>query len=234
MRNECPFKPVQDWTTLTDGYRVLEYPKTLIAGLGNFVRCAVRQKTSGLIFGIALLVSVFSILGAGQTQIERPPQPFFQDFFSGSVSVQGSVPTAGTLLIACIDDCDTVFESEPYSLKADGTYDQLEVDPKNAELVGHTITFYLVNLFGRIKASEERPYIGVFDFYVQDLYFNMPMPSPSPTPAPMPTPAPTPTASLPIAGDPSVTQLPKIALLTGSIAVVVGAVLLFAARWKAA
>lgn len=206
----------------------------LITGLVNSVRCAVRQKSSGLIFGMALLVAVFALLGAGHNQIERPPQPFFQDFFSGSVAVQGSAPAAGTLLIACIDDCDTVFESEPYTLNADGTYDQLEVDPKSEGLVGHTITFYLVNEFGRIKALEERPYIGVFDFYVQDLTFDTPLPLPSPTPSPMPTPAPTPTASLPIAGDPSVTQLPKIALLTGSIAVVVGALLLVAARWEAA
>jgi hypothetical protein len=74
----------------------------------------------------------------------------------------------------------------------------------------------------------------VFDFYVQDLTFNDSMPLPSPTPLPEPTPQPTPTASLPIAGDPSVTKLPKIALATGGVAVVVGSVLLLAARRREA
>ena len=199
------------------------------------------QKTSGLILVLCVLVISFTILGAGQNQIERPPQPFFQDFFSGSVTVEGIAPPAGTLLIACINSCDSDFESEPYSLKEGGVFDQLEVNPKNKILVGHTITFYLVNEFGRIQANEKRPYIGVFDFYSQDLTFEGPLPQPDPTPVPTPTaPAaptaptavPTPMASLPIAGDPSVTKLPKIALATGGIAVTFGSVLLFAARRK--
>ena len=194
----------------------------------------MRKVSTNLILILALTAFAVSVIGAGPGQIERPPQPFFQDFFSGSVTVQGSPAPAGTLLIACIDDCQDVFESEPYSLKADGTFDQLEVNPKSEDLVGHTITFYLVNTFGRIKAMEERPYIAVFDFYVQDLTFDDPMPAPSPTPAPEPTPVPTPTASLPIAGDPAVTRFPKIALFIGSIAVVMGGLLLFAARRKVA
>ncbi len=194
------------------------------------VRCVVRKISTGLISLSLLVVAAFSFLGAGPAQIERPPQPFFQDFFSGSVSLQGSAPPEGTLLVACIDDCVDVFESEPYILKADGTFDQLEVNPKSEDLVGHTITFYLVNEFGRIKASEERPYIAVFDFYVQDLTFDDPMPMPSPTPAPAPTAAPTPIASLPIAVYPAVTKLPKVALFPVRIAVGVGSLLLIAAR----
>ena len=199
------------------------------------------QKTSGLILVVCVMVVSFTILGAGQNQIERPPQPFFQDFFSGSVTVQGTAPPAGTLLIACISSCDSDFESEPYSLKEGGVFDQLEVNPKNEILVGHVITFYLVNEFGRIQANEKRPYIGVFDFYFQDLTFEGPLPQPAPTPVPTPTaPAaptaptavPTPMASLPIAGDPSVTKLPKIALATGGIALAFGSVLIFAARRK--
>jgi len=195
-------------------------------------------KTSGLILVVCVLVVSFTILGAGQSQIERPPQPFFQDFFSGSVTVQGTAPPAGTLLIACINSCDSDFESEPYSLKEGGVFDQLEVNPKNEMLVGHAITFYLVNEFGRIQANEKRPYIGVFDFYSQNLTFDGPLPKPAPTPVPTPnapaasTAVPTPIASLPIAGDPSVTNLPRIALAAGGIAVAFGSVLLFAARRK--
>ncbi|MCH7735886.1 MAG: hypothetical protein IH872_00640 [Chloroflexi bacterium] len=181
-----------------------------------------------------LLIAAFAVLGATPNQAERPPQPFFQDFFSGAVLLQGSPPAEGTILIACIDSCEDGFQSPPYSLKADGTFHQLEVKPLNEELVGHTITFYLVNEFGRVRALESRPYIGVFDFYVQDLTFVEPMPLPDPTPLPEPTPRATPTASLPVAGDPSVARLPKIALMAGGAAVVAGAGLLMAARRKEA
>ncbi len=196
------------------------------------MRCRVINKFTSASLVSTIFIIAFSMLGAGQNQIERPPQPFFQDFFSGMVTVQGSAPPVGTLLIACINDCDSVFESQPYRLKADGVFDQLEVNPDREDLVGHMITFYLVNEFGRIQASEQRPYIGVFDFYVQNLTFGNPLPQPSPTPPPSPTAVPTPTATLPIAGDPSVTQVPKIALIAGSIAVGAGAIVLFVARRK--
>jgi hypothetical protein len=177
-----------------------------------------------------LLIATFAWLGAGPNQAERPPQPFFQDFFSGSVLLQGTPAPEGTLLIACIDGCETGFESAPYSLKANGTFDQLEVNPVSEDLVGHTITFYLVNDYGKIRAVESRPYIGVFDFYVQDLTFIDPLPLAQPAALPDPTPRPTPTASLPVAGDPSVAQLPKIALMAGTVAVLLGGGLLVALR----
>lgn len=182
----------------------------------------------------ALLLSAVALVGAGPNQDERPPQPFFQDFFSGTVLLQGSPPPAGTILVACIDECDSVFQSTAYSLNTDGTFDQLEVNPSSEELVGHTIYFYLVNEYGRIRAEESKPYIGVFDFYVQDLTFAEPLPFPEPTPLPEPTAIPTPTASLPIAGDPTVAELPKIALIAGGAAVVAGAALLLAARRRVA
>ncbi len=208
----------------------------------------MRRFQAIVFFTAGLLLVAFAILGVGPNQVERPPQPFFQDFFSGTVLVQGSPPPEGTLLIACIDGCDTGFESAPYGLKADGTFAQLEVNPDDETLVGRPITFYLVNEFGRIRAVETRTYIGVFDFYVQDLTFVEPMPvppltpaptptprptptpTPTPTPVPTPTPRPTPAASLPIAGDPALARLPKIALMAGAAAVVLGAGLLFASR----
>jgi len=196
----------------------------------KFEVCVVRRFQAFVFFTAGLLLVAFAILGVGPNQVERPPQPFFQDFFSGTVLVQGSPPPEGTLLIACIDGCDTGFESAPYGLKADGTFAQLEVNPDDETLVGRPITFYLVNEFGRTRAVETRPYIGVFDFYVQDLTFVEPMPVPPPTPTPTPTPRPTPSASLPIAGDPALARLPKIALMAGAAAVVLGAGLLFASR----
>ena len=192
----------------------------------------MRRSSTTIFLMVALLLSALAWIAAGPSQDERPPQPFFQDFLSGTVLLQGSPPPEGTLLIACIDDCDTVFRSAPFSLKADGSFGQLEVNPSSEKLVGHTIYFYLVNEYGRVRAEESRTYIGVFDFYVQDLTFVEPMPLPDPTPQPEPTPRSTPTASLPVAGDPSVAQLPKIALMAGGVAVVAGAGLLMAARRK--
>ena len=196
----------------------------------KFEVCVVRRFQAFVFFTAGLLLVAFAILGVGPNQVERPPQPFFQDFLSGTVLVQGSPPPEGTLLVACIDGCDTGFESAPYGLKADGMFAQLEVNPDDETLVGRPITFYLVNEFGRTRAVETRPYIGVFDFYVQDLTFVEPMPVPPPTPTPTPTPRPTPAASLPIAGDPALARLPKIALMAGAVAVVLGAGLLFASR----
>ena len=208
----------------------------------KFEVCVMRRFQAIVFFTTGVLLVAFAILGVGPNQADRPPQPFFQDFFSGTVLVQGSPPPEGTLLIACIDGCDTGFESAPYGLHSDGTFAQLEVNPDDETLVGRPIIFYLVNEFGRIRAVETRPYIGVFDFYAQDLTFVDPMPVPPPTPAPPPTlaptltpkpdptPMPTPTASLPIAGDPALARLPKIALMAGAAAVVLGAVLLVSSR----
>jgi hypothetical protein len=110
-----------------------------------------RIISSVLFFQGLLVMSV--LLGAAPNQIDRPPQPFFQDFFSGKVTLQGGPPPTGTLLIACIDECDTAFQSKPYNLNADGSFDQLEVNPMSEDLVGHPITFYLVNDFGKMKSA---------------------------------------------------------------------------------
>ena len=196
----------------------------------------VRRTPKLAILLAALGIAALAMLGADPRQVDRPPQPFFQDFFTGIVLLQGSPPPEGTMLVACIDGCETGFQSVPYSLKSDGSFDQLEVNPPNQVFVGHPITFYLVNEFGSIRAEESRPYIGVFDFYVQDLAFVDPMPAPIPTPAPEPafTPDPTPVASLPVAGDPSVARIPKFALMAGGAAVVAGSALLLAARRRVA
>ncbi|MEE2949160.1 MAG: hypothetical protein VX707_03400, partial [Chloroflexota bacterium] len=98
------------------------------------------------------------------------------------------------------------------------------------DLVGHLITFYLVNDFGRIKAVETRPYIGVFDFYRQDLTFVGQMPAPAPTAIPEPKPMPTPIAALPVAGDPIMAQLPMYVLMSGTAIVLIGVIMMKAAR----
>ena len=194
----------------------------------------MRRATKTILLLAALILSALALVGANPNQDERPPQPFFQDFLSGSVLLQASLPPEGTVLIACIDECASVYESSPFILTADGAYDQLEIAPEDEDLIGHTIYFYLVNEHGRIRAQEARPYIGVFDFYVQNLTFVDPLPTPGPTPTPEPTAIPTPTASLPVAGDPAVARVPQIALLAGAVAVAAGVGLLLIARRRIA
>ena len=182
--------------------------------------------------GTLLLVSLIW-LGAGPQQAERPPQPFFQDFFSGSVLVDGVPPPVGTGLVACIGSCQNGFQSETYLLYPDGSFDQLEVNPENEDLVVHPIIFYLENDFGRIRAVETRPYIGVFDFYKQNLTFRGPMPAPEPTPVPplvKQNPSPTPVASLPVAGDPLLAKIPIVVLVLGVLGTLAGVVLIRVAR----
>ena len=186
-----------------------------------------------ILLAILFSFSMFGMLAMGPNQAERPPQPFFQDFFSGVVTLFGDAPPEGTLLVACIGSCDTGFKSEAYQLKPDGSFDQLEVDPKDETLVGHMITFHLVNPYGRISALETRPYVGVFDFYVQNLSFVDSLPLPNPTPRPIvpgPTLRPTPIAALPIAGDPGLARLPKFALATGTVVTLIGGGLVLVGR----
>ena len=113
----------------------------------------VRRQTSLLVIRFILFVSVLGMLGTGPNQ-GVPPQPYFEDFFSGNVTVQGESALLGIELVACIDDCQKVFESQPVRMEEGGRYRMLEVFPEDQGLAGHTITFYLANEFGRIRAAE--------------------------------------------------------------------------------
>jgi hypothetical protein len=206
----------------------------------------VRREVTFLAIVCSLVFSAFAAMGVAPQQGERPPQPFFQDFFSGGITVQGAPVPAGLTLVACIDDCAAVFQSQPVRVEAGGRYSQLEVNPRDEALIGHPVSFYLVNAFGRIKAAETRQFVGVFNFYTVDLTFREPLPVPTPTPTltpiptptpvstPTPIPTPTPTASLPVPGDPGVTTIPRVALAAGAAAVFVGGLLLLLARRRAA
>ena len=206
----------------------------------------MRREVTFLAIICAVVFGAFAAMGVAPQQGERPPQPFFQDFFSGGITVQGAPAPAGLTLVACIDDCAAVFQSQPVRVEAGGRYSKLEVNPTDKALIGHPVSFYLVNQFGRIKAAETRQFVGVFDFYTVDLTFNQPLPAPTPiptptlapTPTPVPTPAPTPTptptATLPVPGDPGVTTIPRVAVAAGAAAVFVGGLLLLLSRRRAA
>ena len=186
-----------------------------------------------------LLAVAVSLMGALPRQSERPPQPLFPDHYSGSVTIQDEPAPAGTTLLACIDSCLLVFQSQPVTIQPGGKYHLLEVNPSDEALIGRDVTFYLVNEFGRIQAADSRVFVGVYNFYLQDLNFpqGMPVPTPTPTLSPTPTLTPmptlTPTAALPVTGDPTVTMIPKLALWIGAGAVVGGAALLLVARRRA-
>ena len=190
----------------------------------------MRRKICFLATTLALFTSALITLGAVPGQGERPPQPFFQDFFSGKVTLQGTPAPAGTQLIACVDDCATGFESQPVQVEPGGSYSMLEVNPSDETLIGRPVSFYLTNEFGRIAAVETRSFVGVFDFYSVDLTFNQGMPVPPPTPTATPIPTATPTASLPVTGDPRVPAISRLALIIGSAAVAAGTGLLLLAR----
>ena len=179
---------------------------------------------------IAVVVMAVAAVGAVPQQGERPPQPFFQDFYSGTVTLKGAPAPAGTRLIACVLDCVTGFESESVELQEGGTYELLEVNPSDEALIGLPVSFYLVNDFGRIKAQETTNFIGVFDFYVMNLTFTDSLPVPTPVPTVTPTPQPTPTAILPVPGDPAITAIPRLVLIVGAAAVAAGAGMIFLAR----
>ena len=128
------------------------------------------------------------LLGAGPRQGGVPPQPYGANFFSGVVTVQGQIPAAGTQIVGCVSDCFEIFESEPVQTDSDGNYVALELNPDDEELVGRIVTFYLVNEFGRIAASETRRFEGDFNIYPLDLTFTDPIPVFVLTPTPEPIP----------------------------------------------
>ncbi len=148
---------------------------------------AIRCRVTALISIVVMAIAGLVMLGAGPRQEGVPPQPFGAVFFSGSVSVQGESAPGGASLVACIDDCEKVFESQPEQLEAGGQYTMLAVNPSDQDLVGHAVGFYLVNEFGRIKAVETRRFEGDFNVYTLNLTFKDPIPTLAKVPAVVPT-----------------------------------------------
>ena len=156
----------------------------------------MRRFVFPLVVVTALCLGALVLLGASPAQRERPPQPFFPDFISGSVTLQGQPAPAGTVLVACIDDCESVYQSDPKTIGANGRYELLELAPEDEATIGRDVYFYLVNEHGRIQAVEVHRFVGVRDIYSIDLTFTGPLPTaplPTPTPTALPLPIPTPT-----------------------------------------
>ena len=204
-----------------DGLRSFVEP--VFIGLGGAV---VRKQFRFLALALALNIAMLVTLAASPHQY-KPPQPFGPDAFSGRVVVQRSSPPVGMWLFACIDDC-LIYKSEVVGIKEGGAYSRLIVNPTDRSLVGHSIYFYLANDFGLILAVETVDFAAATDNFTLDLNFSDAIPVPTPLPTV------TPTASLPVPGDVAVTAIPRMALIGGAIAVVLGMGILMAARHRAA
>jgi hypothetical protein len=182
----------------------------------------VRRKIGLLAILSTLTMSIFAMLGAVPEQEGGvPPQPFFADYFSGQVFIQGMPAPGGAQLVACVDDC-SVFESQPVLLVPGGGFNLLEVNPENRRLRGRTIKFYLVNHYGRIEAAETAVFEGAYNISRLDLSFSESLPALASATA------------LPPVGDPIIPAIPPIALGVGSAAALAGAFLLRATRRRAA
>ena len=204
-----------------DGLRYFVDP--VLIGLGG---AGVRRKFPFLALALALNFAMLVTLAASPHQ-DKPPQPFGPDAFSGRAVVRSGSSPLGMKLFACIDDC-LIYKSEVVGIKEGGAYSRLVVNPTDRSLVGHSIHFYLANDFGRIQALETVDFAGATDNFTLDLNFSDTIPVPTPLPTV------TPTASLPVAGDVTVTAIPRMALIVGAIAVVLGMGILMAARRRAA
>ena len=162
---------------------------------------------------ILVLLALAAMLAVpARAQEGRPPQPLLQDFFQGTVTVQGAPAPEGTRMVACVDQCID-FQSEVVIIGASGSYAGLEVDPTNAALIGGDVSFYIINQHGSIRADQTVAFSGVYNTYTVDLTFSSPIPDGTrPTPVPTATPEPEPTATpvpLPTAApEPSATPEP--------------------------
>ncbi len=164
-----------------------------------------------------VFVASLALLGAGPRQSELPPQPFFADYFSGVVRLQGSPAPAGTQLVACVVDCET-FQSKPVLLTRGGAFNLLEVNPSNRFLRGDPISFYLLNAHGRIPAAESAHFEGAYAIVRLNLSFDQPLPRPLPPPL------------LPQVGDPVLPLLPQASLALGTVMLAGGMALLLLKR----
>ena len=155
---------------------------------------------------MAILALALTAAMPGQgIEDKRPAQPLLHDYYSGTVTVQGSPAPSGTQLIACVDGCGT-YRSDPVSVGGNGAFTGLILDPTDRRMIGRDVTFHIVNEHGSIQADQTGEFIGVYDLYSSGLTFSHPPPLPgadahphadSQRPTPQPTPTPEPTHSHP-------------------------------------
>ena len=208
---------------------------------------------------VAMLMLTITAAVPGQDQGKRPSQPLLQDFYSGTITVQGSAAPAGVQLVACVDGCAN-YQTTAVVVGESGAYTGLMLEPTDYRMIGRDVTFHIINQYGSIQADETSEFFGVYDLYSQDLTFSSPLPAPATptpvptatlvptatpeptataipeptaTPEPTPIPDPTPTAILPVTGDTVITRIPPLAIVGGIVLVLAGGVLLYVAARRA-
>ena len=195
----------------------------------------MRRNGLALLGLLSCLIAALVALGAVPNQ-GRPPLPII---YSGTVFIQGEEAPEGLAVVACVTDCTEGWQGDAQMTRPGGRYIGLVVGPPSAEDVGEEITLWIVNEFGRIQATETLKFELGDLTRTLDLHFDKPVPTPLPleptptptvTPTPTITPIPTPTAVLPIPGDPSVSNLSRVALFAGTAALLAGGAILYLLR----
>ena len=73
-----------------------------------------------VVAGLLMLAGVAALPG----QEGRPPSPLEPDYYSGTVTVLGAAPPAGTELVGCVDGCGS-YQSEAVALDSSGAFQWL-------------------------------------------------------------------------------------------------------------
>jgi len=153
-------------------------------------------------------ILMLALVAANPGQDGRPPSPLEPDFYSGTVTVQGSTPPAGTQLVACIDGCDS-YQTAPVSLDADGAFSWLTLRPESWDQIGDEVTFHITTVYGSIQANETNLFVGARQLPTVTLTFSAAIPTDYPTATPPPTPTPRPTATPTPTPTPAPTPTPE-------------------------
>ena len=191
---------------------------------------------------LVYIVSLVALLGAGTGQTSNPPP--ISNQYDGQVFIADEPAEDGIEIFARILDYQSNIPREGFDVAqvvqvSGERYERMIVSPSDVSFVGEKITFHATFGFGDVQAEETAVFRQVnlvtgewlnntLDLHFQEAPPAAPMPTPTPTPTITPTPLPTPV--LPIPGDPSVTQIPRIALIAGMIALVAGGSILFLVR----
>ena len=132
-----------------------------------------RMSKPKVVVTICLVLYVFAFgMGAVPKQESVPPQPFYADFYSGTITVQANWPISGIKMFACVLDCDR-FKTDKIDIEMDaGLYEGLKINPTDKRLLYQEVTFYLDNGFGVVKANETSLMEGAFIRKVVDLTFD--------------------------------------------------------------
>lgn len=126
-----------------------------------------------------VLVSIYIgmvALGASPRQESVPPQPFYADFYSGTVSIDDLIGDGNVNLFACVLNCER-FQTDSILINLnEGSYTGLKISPTDKKLLYQEVTFYLDNGVGMVKAEETSLMEGAFIRKIVDLTFEGPFP----------------------------------------------------------